>query len=77
MLPKSDNPQIQQEQAEYYRSLAKRAIQIGDHEGKGTLDKKEVSYVYKYLLQFPSEAQVRDSILQELDGDEPSGFVAN
>jgi Ca2+-binding EF-hand superfamily protein len=37
-----------------------------------------VSYVYKYLLQFPSEAQVRDHIIQELDGDEPDiKFVSN
>ena len=42
---------------EYYRSIAKHAVQlIGDPEGKGVMDKLEVSYSYRYCLQDPSEA---------------------
>ena len=29
----------------------------------------------RYLLQFPSEAQIRDHILDELEGDEPSDYI--
>ena len=54
----------------------KRAISIIDPENKGTIDKREVSYVLRYCLQFPSEAQVRDIIIPELEQDEPSKHVA-
>ena len=36
---------------------------------------REVSYIMRYLLQFPSEAQVRDNIIDRLDSDEPSDFI--
>ena len=29
----------------------------------------------RYLLQFPSEAQIRDHIIDELEGDEPSDYI--
>ena len=29
----------------------------------------------RYLLQFPSEAQIRDYIIDQLEGDEPSDFI--
>uniref|UniRef100_A0A7S3CRX2 EF-hand domain-containing protein n=1 Tax=Strombidium rassoulzadegani TaxID=1082188 RepID=A0A7S3CRX2_9SPIT len=29
----------------------------------------------RYLLQFPSEAQVRDYIIDQLEGDEPSDYI--
>ena len=29
----------------------------------------------RYLLQFPSEAQIRDYIIEQLEGDEPSDFI--
>ena len=36
---------------------------------------REVSSIMKYLLQFPSEAQVRDYIITKLEDDEPSDFI--
>ena len=29
----------------------------------------------RYLLQFPSEAQIRDHIIEALEGDEPSDYI--
>ena len=29
----------------------------------------------RYLLQFPSEAQIRDYIIDQLEGDEPSDYI--
>ena len=29
----------------------------------------------RYLLQFPSEAQIRDYIIEKLEDDEPSDFI--
>ena len=53
----------------------REAFRIIDVEGRGFLDKREVSYLMRYLLQFPSEAQVRDYIIVKLEDDEPSQFV--
>ena len=53
----------------------KKAFSIIDLDGKGYLDKREVSYLMRYLLQFPSEAQVRDYIIPKLEDDEPSKYV--
>ena len=36
---------------------------------------REISYIMRYLLQFPSEAQVRDYIISKLEDDEPSDFI--
>jgi hypothetical protein len=38
-------------------------------------DKREVSYIMRYLLQFPSEAQVRDYIIIKLEDDAPCDFI--
>ncbi len=38
-------------------------------------DKREISYIMRYLLQYPSEAQVRDYIIVKLEDDEPSNFI--
>ena len=75
MLPKSDNPEIQKEQLDFYRNMAKKTITIIDPENKGMIVKEEVSYIMRYCLQFPSEAQVRDHIIPELEQDEPSKHV--
>ena len=29
----------------------------------------------RYLLQFPSEAQIRDYIIEQLEGDEPCDYI--
>ena len=69
MLPTTENPVEKNKQFEFYRHCAKKAIRIIDPEEKGMLDKREVSYVMKYCLQFPSEAQVRDAIIPALQSD--------
>ncbi len=55
--------------------MVRNALRFADPEQKGTIIKEEVSYVMKYCLQFPSEAQVRDSIIPALEQDEPSTRV--
>ena len=40
-----------------------------------TYDDREISYIMRYLLQFPSEAQVRDYIISKLEDDEPSDYI--
>jgi Ca2+-binding EF-hand superfamily protein len=44
-------------------------------EKKGYVQKEEISYIMRFLNQFPSEAQIRDYILQKLEDDEPSDFI--
>jgi calmodulin len=39
------------------------------------LANREISYIMRYLLQFPSEAQVRDYIISKLEDDEPSDYI--
>ena len=53
----------------------RKAFAIIDPDEKGYVDKREVSYIMRYLLQFPSEAQVRDYIIVKLEDDEPNDFI--
>ena len=75
MLPPPQNPVEKARQEEFYKMQIKKAFSIIDLDGKGYLDKREVSYLMRYLLQFPSEAQVRDYIIVKLEDDEPSKYV--
>ena len=75
MLPAPENAMERMKQMQYYQYLIKEAFCIIDTEKRGYIDKKEVSYVMRYLLQFPSEAQVRDYIIEKLEGDEPSDYI--
>ena len=75
MLPPPTNPVEKARQEEFYKMQIKKAFSIIDLDGKGYLDKREVSYLMRYLLQFPSEAQVRDYIIVKLEDDEPSKYV--
>ena len=75
MLPTPQNPVERARQEEFYRKQVEKAFRIIDVDGKGYLDKREVSYLMRYLLQFPSEAQVRDVIIPKLEDDEPSQYV--
>ena len=75
MLPPPQNAVERQRQEDFYREQVRDAFRIIDVEGRGFLDKREVSYLMRFLLQFPSEAQVRDYILVKLEDDEPSQFV--
>merc|ERR1712151_933199 len=42
----------------------------------GYVDKREIPYIMKYLLQFPSELQTRDYIITKLEDDEPSDNIS-
>ena len=75
MLPAPTNAQEKQKQEDFYNHLIKEAFSIIDIERRGFIDRKEVSYIMRYLLQFPSEAQIRDYILDQLEGDEPSDYI--
>ena len=75
MLPPPQNAVERQNQEEFYRQQVEDAFHIIDVDRRGFLDKREVSYLMRYLLQFPSEAQVRDYIIVKLEDDEPSQFV--
>ena len=75
MLPAPQNPVERERQEKFYLAQVQDAFRIIDVEERGFLDKREVSYLMRYLLQFPSEAQVRDYILVKLEDDEPSQFV--
>ena len=56
MLPAPQNQVERQRQEEFYREQVREAFRIIDVDGRGFLDKREVSYLMRYLLQFPSEA---------------------
>ena len=75
MLSAPSNAQEKIKQVEFYKHLIKEAFSIIDIERKGYIDRKEVSYIMRYLLQFPSEAQIRDYIIDQLEGDEPSDYI--
>lgn len=62
-------------QIEYLKSLVKEAFSSVDREGKGYVIREEISSIMRYLGQFPSEAQVVDVILREIQEDEPTNFV--
>ena len=72
MLPRAQNAQERVRQLEFYKQLIKDAFRIIDMENKGHVDKKEVVYIMRYLLQFPSDAQIRDHILDFISqGNDP------
>ena len=75
MLGTATSDKEKAENLEYTKKLIKDAWSIIDPYNKGYIDRKEVSYLMKYLLQYPSEAQVRDYIIEQLEEDEPSDFV--
>ena len=75
MLPPPRDPVEKARQEEFYRKQIKKAFAIIDADGKGYLDKREVSYLMRYLLQFPSEIQVTNYIIVKLEDDEPSKYV--
>ncbi|CAG9333727.1 unnamed protein product [Blepharisma stoltei] len=62
-------------QIEYLKSLIREAFSYLDREGKGYIVREEVSYIMKYFGQYPSEAQVVDVILPEIQEDEPTNYV--
>ena len=75
MLPAPQNAMEKKKQTEYYRHLVKETFNVVDIQRTGTVDKKEISQIMRYLLQFPSEAQIRDHVIEILEGDEPCDYV--
>ena len=75
MLPAPKNENEKQKQIEFYSMKCKEAFAIIDPDGKGYVKNTEISYIMRYLLQFPSEAQVRDYIIVKLEDDEPCDFI--
>ena len=62
-------------QIEYLKSLIRDAFSNVDREGKGYVIREEISSLMRYFGQFPSEAQVVDVILPEIQEDEPTNYV--
>ena len=65
-------------QQEYYKHWIRKLFDYIGQEHKcpkDTIKKEEVSYIMRYLNQFPSEAQVIDYIIPKLEEDEPSDYI--
>ena len=75
MLKTAASPAELQKHEEYFKVAIKNAWSIIDIDNKGIVDRKEISYIMRYLMQYPSEAQVRDHIIDLLEDDEPSDYI--
>ena len=74
MLPKPRNDNEKAKHEEFYKLQVQKAFKI-IKPAMDFCDKREVSYIMRYLLQYPSEAQVRDYIIVKLEDDEPCDFI--
>ncbi len=75
MLPNPANTLEKIKQQEFYKTKIKDAFNIVDRDRKGYVPREEISYIMRYLNQYPSEAQVRDYIIPKLEEDEPSDYI--
>ena len=75
MLPPTSIAMEKVKQQEFYKEKIRESFKLVDTSNQGYLPKEEISYLMRYLGQFPSEAQVRDYILPQLEDDEPSDFI--
>ena len=78
MLPTPTSNMDKIKQQEYYKHWIRRLFDYTAQEHKfpkDTIKKEEVSYIMRYLNQFPSEAQVIDYIIPKLEEDEPSDYI--
>ena len=63
-------------QEEFFKLQIKQCAQLTmDSSKPGLILNREISYIMRYLMQFPSEAQVRDYIIVKLEDDEPSEYI--
>jgi calmodulin len=62
-------------QIEYLKSLIREAFSYMERDGKGYVIREEISSIMRYFGRFPSEAQVVDCILPEIQDDEPTTYV--
>ena len=63
-------------QIEYLKTLIKDAFSNFDKDGKGFVKTEEISSIMRYLGQFPSEAQVSNYIVPELQEDEQPHYIS-
>lgn len=56
MLPAPKTAVERQKHEEFYKKKIKEAFAIIDPDAKGYVKNTEISYIMRYLLQFPSEA---------------------
>lgn len=56
MLKTAASPAELQKHEEYFKVAIKNAWSIIDIDNKGIVDRKEISYIMRYLMQYPSEA---------------------
>jgi Ca2+-binding EF-hand superfamily protein len=70
--PFSEKAKLEQ----YLKSKIEEAFSLFFDKKSNSIEKKEVPYVMRYLGHFPSEAQVRDHVLPEIEDDEPSENIS-
>jgi Ca2+-binding EF-hand superfamily protein len=75
MFRKTASVSERRKQIEYLKVLIKDAFDAFDFYLKGYIDRTEVSAVMRYLGQFPSEVQLVQTILPEIQEDEPPNVV--
>eukprot|EP01017_Pseudomicrothorax_dubius_P011929 TRINITY_DN1460_c0_g1_i1.p1 TRINITY_DN1460_c0_g1~~TRINITY_DN1460_c0_g1_i1.p1 ORF type:complete len:185 (-),score=45.70 TRINITY_DN1460_c0_g1_i1:76-630(-) len=62
-------------QEEFFKAKIREAFNLFVTEREGYIPNEDVPYVMRYLGRFPSEAQVRDTILPQIQDDEPSNQI--
>mmetsp|Transcript_34715 Transcript_34715/g.61070 ORF Transcript_34715/g.61070 Transcript_34715/m.61070 type:complete len:183 (-) Transcript_34715:870-1418(-) len=75
MFRKSASVSERRKQIEYLKVLIKDAYSAFDSAQSGFIDRTEVSAIMRYLGQFPSEVQLVQTILPEIQEDEPPNVV--
>jgi len=60
---------------ESLRARIREAFDLFDKEGKGTVIQEEVSTIMRYLGSYPSEKDMVEKVLPDIQEDEPTAFV--
>lgn len=61
---------------ENLREVIREAFGVFDKLGNATVTQEEVATIMRYLGQFPSEQDVVEVILREIQDDDPSNVVS-
>ena len=69
------NPPQKNVDVEGAKKRIRAAFELFDKEGKGCVIQEEVSTIMRYLGAFPSEKDMVEKILPEIQEDEPTAFV--
>lgn len=75
MFRKSASVSERRKQIEYLKVLIKDAFSAFDFNQHGYVERTEVSAIMRYLGQFPSEVQLVQTILPDIQEDEPPNVV--